>query len=66
MKMKYFASQDVDVRFIEEPIGKKIILSQKMKTGILENVFWKNDYKGQQILKAISKSEDVEKTCRCN
>lgn len=45
---------------------KKIVLSQKMKTDFFENMFWKNDYKGQQILRAASKPEDAEKTCRCN
>lgn len=31
---------------IKEPTWKKIVVSEKMKTSFLENVFWKNDYKG--------------------
>lgn len=40
--------------------------SEKENRFLGRQMFWKNDYKGQQILRRASEVEDREKTCMCN
>lgn len=40
--------------------------SEKENRFLGRGMFWKNDYKGQQILRGDSEVGDMEKTCMCN